>query len=117
MAMARSVQQPLPPMLVQRLDERSEGRIQKVDNALSLEQARGLAADIVAAVIAESGESLKAFGDPSQVKRWTQGENPNLARLIQKTDGRKAMAKALLKSCDDVEVLDEWRVIQKPRTA
>ncbi len=112
-----SVQQPLPPMLVQRLDGIGDSPSQKVDNALSIEQARGLAADIVAAVIAESGESLKAFGDPSQVKRWTQGENPNLARLIQHTVGRKAMAKALLKSCEDVEVVDEWRVIQKPRTA
>jgi hypothetical protein len=116
--MPRSVQQPLPPMLVQRLDSEGESHIQKVDTRdLSLEKARGLAADIVSAVITESGAPLKAYGDPSQVKRWTQGENPNLARLLQKTEGRKAMAKALLKSCDDVEVVDEWRVIQKPRTA
>lgn len=66
---------------------------------LTLDEAKALAGEIVADVLHDTDSQLKEFGDKSQVARWKRGEeNPNLAKLIQRVDARKAMVKALLKT-------------------
>ena len=66
---------------------------------LTLEQAELLAGAIVTAVLDDTKAALKEYGAPAQVWRWKQGEeNPNLARLLQKVEARKAMARAILRS-------------------
>ena len=66
---------------------------------LTLEEARLLAGQIVADVLHDTDTYLKEYGDKSQVGRWKRGEeNPNLAKLIQRAEARKAMAKALLRT-------------------
>lgn len=66
---------------------------------LTLAEAQALAGHIVADVLHETDSELKEFGDKSQVGRWKRGtENPNLAKLIQRADARRAMAKALLRT-------------------
>lgn len=70
---------------------------------MSLEQARILAGQIVTAAM--GGTPLKTIADKGQVSRWCAGaENPNLAKLIASAERRKAMAKALLRSCRGVRV-------------
>lgn len=83
----------LPPTLVKRLDEGHEARIQKLD--MSLEEAKSRVGRAVKAAIRRSDASLKDFGDPSQVNRWTLGENPNVARLFQRADTRREFIRAL----------------------
>jgi hypothetical protein len=101
--MSRSMQLPLPPTLVKRVADTPETDVNAVDTHL--------AGQIVAATIGD--EPLKVFGDKGQVSRWKSGENPNLAKLIATTERRKRMAKALLQSCDDVEIVEELRIIEK----
>ena len=89
---------PLPPTLVKRVAGEAPADVNPVDmDELSLEHAKELAGAIVAATL--KGTPLKAIADKGQVSRWCAGENPNLAKLIASTERRKAMAKALLRSC------------------
>lgn len=94
----------LPPMPLQKVDASQPPHIHQVDAGdLTLDHAKVLAGQIVSTVLHDTDSPLKEFGDKSQVGRWTRGEeNPILARLIQRRDARKAMAKALLRSCDGV---------------
>jgi hypothetical protein len=102
-------------MLLNRVDGSARSEVNDVDSSdLSMEIAQQLAGELVTCVLHTTKTPPKEWGDKGQVSRWASGQsNPNLARLIQKSDGRKAMAKRLLESCEDVEVLDEWRVIHK----
>ena len=110
--MPQSLHLPLPPTLVKRVEKAlpvSEGPINEVDNReLSLAEAKELAGAIVAATV--DGEPLKAVGDKGQVSRWKQGENPNFARLIASTERRKAMARALLKTCKGVRLREVFEI-------
>lgn len=111
-AMPQTMPLPLPPTLVKRVDGVSyqgEGDVNAVDTGeLSLETAKELAGQIVAATV--EGAPLKAVGDKGQVSRWKQGENPNFARLIASSDRRKAMAKALLKTCKGVRLREVYEI-------
>lgn len=111
-SMSRSIQLHLPPTLVKRVagvSPESEAPINDVDTReLSLADAKELAGQIVAATV--DGEPLKAVGDKGQVSRWKQGENPNFARLIASADRRKAMARALLKSCKGVRLREVFEI-------
>lgn len=87
----------------------------QVENGdLTLEQARELSGELVTAVLHDTDSALKAYGDKAQVSRWKKGtENPNLARLLQKADARRAMAKALLRSVGGVRVLVTFEFEEK----
>lgn len=97
----------LPPTLLKRVADRSEGDLNAVESReivrdLTLDEAKTLAGELVRAVIKGTDAALKQYGDKGQVSRWCAGsENPNLARLIQSMDARKVMAKALLRTCGD----------------
>lgn len=113
-----SLQLNLPPALLKRVENEDAPDLNKVENGeLPLELAQKLAGELVTAVLNETQLPMKALGDKGAVGRWTTGkENPNLARLIQRTDARKVMAKRLLDSCDDIERIEEWRVVPKRRS-
>lgn len=110
--MAAHSQLNLPPALVKRADKGSPHTasvISESDNReLSLADAKELAGQIVAATV--DGQPLKAVADSGQVARWKQGENPNLARLIASQERRKAMARALLKSCTGVRLREVFEI-------
>lgn len=112
-----SSQQRLPALLVKAVDRLDEPAVNEVDTGeLSMELAQKLAGELVCAVLHETQMPMKALGDKGLVSRWASGEqNPNLAKLIQRQDARKSMAKALLKSCDDYDVIEEFRVVPKRR--
>ena len=107
-----SVQLNLPPAPLQRVERHGEAVLHKVENDdLPLEKAKELAGEIVRAVLKDTDATAKEFGDKSQVGRWARGlENPNLAKLIASTERRKAMARALLKSCGGVKRREVWEI-------
>jgi hypothetical protein len=118
------MQRPLPPMPLksvdggQRSSERPLNPVETRDFSrdLTLDEARALVGKVVADVIGDTRAALKEFGDKGAVSRWKDGkENPNLARLIASVDARKAMAKALLRSCG--ECVRERTVFEIEETA
>ena len=110
--MPSSVQLSLGPLQVKRVAASPVEDVNAVDTGeLPLEIARELAGQIVAATV--EGDPLKAVGDKGQVSRWKTGENPNLARLIASEARRKRMAKALIESCEGLELREEWRVVER----
>lgn len=105
--MTTMMQRNLPPMPLKRVESGSEAVLNPVEShesarELTLDAAKALVGRVVSDVIRETDAALKEFGDKGAVSRWCQGkENPNLARLIQSTEARKAMAKSLLRSCGE----------------
>lgn len=95
--MRHSLQLNLPPMPVQPLDTPSEAHVQKLDLPdNSLNEAKESFGRALKSAIGDS--SLKEFGDPSQVKRTTDGDISNvIARVWQREDTRLEFVKALAK--------------------
>jgi len=90
-----------------RVAVRSEADLNRVE--MSLADAQALAGQIVRAAI--GGEPHKVIADKGQVSRWCAGqENPNPAKLIASADRRKAMARALLKSCLGVKLREVFEI-------
>jgi hypothetical protein len=98
------------------VDDAVCGDLHKVERDLSIEAAKALVGRVVANTLRLTGTLLKELGDKSQVGRWKRGEeNPNLARLIQREDVRRAFALELLATCDGVEVTTNVAVRQRGR--
>ena len=114
--MPRSVQQPLPPMEVRRVDDQGESR--RPENGprefpeISLDMAKAQIGHALRITI--GGSALKEFGDPSQVKRVCDGEIPApLARAWQRQDRRRAFVRALAEESGLFDVrlsIDEKKV-------
>ncbi len=105
--MSSNARLPLPPVLLKRVEHRDPVDLNAVENVeisrdLSLDQAKALSGQIVSEVLKATDAPAKAYGDKGAVSRWRAGaENPNLAKLIQTAEARKAMAKVLLRSCGE----------------
>lgn len=105
--MSSNAQLNLPPGLLKRVADPDRPNLNPVENVdfprdLTLDEAKALSGHVVREVMKALDAPAKAFGDKGAVSRWCAGtENPNLAKLIQSVEGRKAMAKSLLRSCGD----------------
>lgn len=107
--MSPSVQLNLPPLPVNRVATEAKADVNQVDtDELPLDRARELGGQIVTKTL--DGTPLKAVADKGQVSRWKAGENPNFAKLISSEGRRKAMAKALLKSCKGVRLREVYEI-------
>lgn len=94
--MPEMFQQNLPVMPVERVENRSEGDLQKVEKSMSFQEARLVTGEAGHEAIRRSGHGLKDFGDPAQVGRQCKGlENLNVARLWQEPDTRVELVVAL----------------------
>lgn len=111
--MSKSVQSPLPPMEVKRLDERQEARVQKLDEAeITLEMAKAQIGRAVGKVIKRTDAVLKDYGDPSLVKRFCDGEVPSvLARVWQRH--RLELLKAMAENEPRVKVRTTFEFEEK----
>jgi hypothetical protein len=104
-----SVQLNLPPSPVNRLDgprPTGETAVQKLDSLqIPLEMAKAQIGKAFAKTIARSASVLKDFGDPSQVKRFCDGDvSTVLAKAWQKPETRRELVKALAEESDMFDV-------------
>jgi hypothetical protein len=101
--MQTSLNRPLPPMEVKRIDSAAESRSKTV-NKIDHEEIDAvlLAKTGMGAVIKDAigGEPLKSYGDPGFVSKVVSGEKvPDYLAAIYANEGaRLRMAKALLRS-------------------
>ena len=95
--MPRSLQLNLPPAQLKRVDGPARERGAQVNHVdlADIEHARAAIGRAVAKALMRSGSPLKRFGDKGQVSRWTQGENPNLAKLWLCASTRREFVLAL----------------------
>lgn len=106
--MATKSQLTFGPLPVHRVDGPSAGDVHKVD--MPIEDAKQAIGRAVGRTLIRSGAALKEFGDKSQVRRWTEGENPNVARLWQREEVRRQFVLALAEECGmQVEVTVRMR--------
>lgn len=103
-----SLQLNLPPTLVKEVANVPRAEVNDVD--MPLEQAREAIGRAVEKAIRRSGAALKELGDKGQVSRWCSGENPNIARLWQRSDVRREWVLALAEESGLAEVETTVRV-------